>query len=550
MLWTHRHFALLPAALALAACPASAEAPPTVRVAESAFTSFLDAADAVSYIDSGHVNRVEGRDLAGWRQIAGSRQQALSAALATAGSGQLSKADSSAVAAMRKSLDAFEPDAFASNDAVSAAPTTTCTDAQRRDLDYPAIRASLVQCYVEIGNQLKFENGTVDRGTALQLLHVIEEPRRRKVLFDAFLPLWAALNGKDEPDSPYRRMIAMAAVDATHGGSEIDAAARAIGVDTAQVERWLVQVLEAWRDASGPAMVEPWDYRYRGSAANRRLANRVPAEALLPANNRYYRDLGADPGPLGVLFDLAPRAGKSPLAYTDFLHRGRAAGQQWQAPVARVVGVYPTGGLFSLNELVHETGHAVHVSAIHTRPAYMDWPDSLFTEAFADVPSWSTYEPAWQRRYLGADVPEDVALRALFSDVMLDVSWSLFELRMLRDPTADPNAIWTDITRDYLHVVPHPEVPWWAMRVQLVDSPGYMVNYGLGALLTAEMREQTAKAIGPFDAGNGQWYSWQSRHLLQFGSERDTLTLLQALLGRPISPDALLRQVHRSQAPR
>jgi hypothetical protein len=180
----------------------------------------------------------------------------------------------------------------------------------------------------------------------------------------------------------------------------------------------------------------------------------------------------------------------------------------------------------------------------------MDWPDTLFTEAFADVPSWSTYEPAWQRRYLGADVPEDVSMRALFSDVMLDVSWSLFELRMLRDPTADPNAIWTDITRDYLHVVPHPEVPWWAMRVQLVDSPGYMVNYGLGALLTAEMREQTVKAIGSFDAGNGQWYAWQSRHLLQFGSERDTLTLLQALLGRPISPDALLRQVHRSQAPR
>jgi hypothetical protein len=550
MLGIHQFFALSLAALILAASPAGAETPSAVRAAESAFTTFLDAADAVSYIDSGYANRVEGRDLAGWRHIAADRQRTLSAALATAGKGTLSESDASAVAAMRKSLEAFEPDQFSANDAATTAPAVTCRDAQRRDLDYPAMRASLVQCYVEIGNQLRFEDGAVDRGTALQLLHVIDEPGRRKALFDAFLPLWAALNGQDEPDSPYRRMLAMAAADATHGGSEIDAAARALGVDTAQVERWLVQILEEWRDVSGPAMVEPWDYRYQGSAANRLLASRIPAAALLPANNRFYHDLGADPGKLGVLFDLAPRAGKSPLAYTDFLHRGRLAGKQWQPAVARVVGMYPTGGLFSLNELVHETGHAVHVSAIHTRPAYMDWPDSLFAEAFADVPSWSTYEPAWQRRYLGAAVPEAMALRALFSDVMLDVSWSLFELRMLRDPSADPNAIWTAITSSYLHVVPHPEVPWWAMRVQLVDSPGYMVNYGLGAVLTAEMREQTVKAIGPFDSGNGQWYAWQSRHLLQYGSERDTLTLLQALLGRPISPDALLRQVHRSQAPR
>ena len=209
------------------------------------------------------------------------------------------------------------------------------------------------------------------------------------------------------------------------------------------------------------------------------------------------------------------------------------------------MGTYPTGGLYSLNELVHESGHAVHVSAIHTRPAYMDWPDTLFTEAFADVPSWSVYEPAWQRRYLGAEVPAAISLRSLFGDVMLDVSWALFELRMLRNPGADPNAVWTDITSRYLRIVPHVEVPWWAMRVQLAGSPGYMVNYGLGAVLTAEIRARTVEAIGTFDAGNPKWYGWLSDKLLKFGSERDTLSLMQELLGRPLSPDALLRQIER-----
>jgi len=292
-------------------------------------------------------------------------------------------------------------------------------------------------------------------------------------------------------------------------------------------------------------MVEPWDYRYENSAANRALAAKIPAESLLPVNERFYRDLGADLGHLQVMFDLAPRAGKSPLAYTDFVTRGRSSGAEWHASVARVVGTYPAGGLFSLNELVHENGHAVHVSAIHNRPAYMDWPDTLFTEAFADVPSWSVYEPAWQRRYLGTATEEPASMRALLGDVMLDVAWALFELRLLRDPGANPNALWTDITSRYLHVLPHPEVPWWAMRVQLASDPGYMVNYGLGAMLTAEMRQRTAEVVGSFDSGNAGWYAWVGERLLRYGSERDARSLMHDLLGRPVSPAALLAQISR-----
>jgi len=131
---------------------------------------------------------------------------------------------------------------------------------------------------------------------------------------------------------------------------------------------------------------------------------------------------------------------------------------------------------------------------------------------------------------------------------VLDVAWSLFELRLLREPAADPNVVWTDITHRYLRIVPHPEVPWWAMRVQLAGDPGYMVNYGLGAILTAEMRAEVAAAVGPFDAGNAQWYRWLGERLLRYGSERDTRTLMHGLLGRPVSPEALLRQLRRTDA--
>jgi hypothetical protein len=218
---------------------------------------------------------------------------------------------------------------------------------------------------------------------------------------------------------------------------------------------------------------------------------------------------------------------------------------EWQPTIARVVGRYQSGGLSSLNELVHENGHAVHISAIKNRPAFTDWPDTLFTEAFADVPSWSVYEPAWQRKYLDTELPVAVSLRTLHGSVMMDVAWSLFEIRMLREPASNPNAVWTDITSRYLRIKPHPEVPWWAVRVQLVSRPGDMVNYGLGAVLTAEIRKRTAEAIGPFDAGNPKWYGWTTDQLLVFGSERNARDLMQALLGRPPSPEAVLEQIRR-----
>ncbi len=515
-----------------------------VVATEQAFLTFLDAHGGLGVVESGLDERYLGRDRQEWQSLVDSRRRLLDTDLAATRDLALPPGDTQAMAAMRASLVAL-----ATEGETSGTPGPSCADARDRSLGYGALRAALVACYVDYGNNLEFEGGTIDRGSALQLLHVVDEPARRKALFDSFLPLWRALYGNGGPDtSPYRRMIAMAADDARKHGSEIDAAARALGVGTAAVERWLVDILEAWRQASDSGMVEPWDYRYVNGAANRELASRIPADSLRRVNERFYRDLGADLVGLHVMFDLGPRQGKSPVAYTDFVMRGRESGGRWRASTARVVGTYPNGGLFSLNELVHESGHAVHVSAIRNRPAYMDWPDTLFTEAFADVPSWSVYEPAWQNLYLGGAVDEPVSLRALFGDVMLDVAWALFELRMLRDPASDPNLLWTEITSRYLHVVPHPEVPWWAMRVQLASDPGYMVNYGLGAMLTAEMRQRIAEVAGPFDTGNPGWYEWVGGRLLRYGSERDAQSLMNDLLGRPVSPAALMAQIARCRA--
>lgn len=510
-----------------------------VSAVEYLYADVSDANTILGTIDSGLLSTYQGKDRAAWQQFYRKKRAKLAKELERLPASGLSPGDTRAIAVIRKQMKAF------SGGGALFSPAAKCQNAARKDIAYKDLKSALVACFVEIGNSLNFEGGKINRVSALDLLHQTSDPGRRKAVFYAFVPLWQAINGNNEPNSPYRRMIAGAAAEAATNGSEIDNAARDIGIDPAEVEHWLVQILDAWRESSGDAMVEPWDFRFQAGEADRLLATYIPRESLQPINQRYYRDLGADLEQMGTLYDLAPRPEKAALAYTEFVTHGRMVNGAWRPTVARVSAPYERGGLFVLNELVHENGHVVNITAIRNRPAFVDWPSDLFTEAFADVPAWSTYEPVWQRRYLGHEAPEQTSLRALYSAVVFDVAWSLFELRMLRAPQSDPNALWTEITSHYLHIVPHPELSWWAVRVQLADLPGYMVNYGLGAVLTAEMRRHISEALGAFDAGDSRWYGWLSEHLLRYGSERDTRTLMQDFLGRPVSPQALLEQIHR-----
>ena len=510
-----------------------------VSAVEYLYADVSDTNTILGTIDSGLLSTYQGKDRAAWEKSYRKKRAKLAKELERLPASGLSGGDTRAIAAMRKQLKVF------TGGGALFSPSAKCQDAARKDTAYKDLKSALVACFVEIGNSLSFEGGKINRVSALDLLHETSDPGRRKAAFFAFVPLWRAINGNDEPDSPYRRMIAGAAAEAANNGSEIDNAARDVGIDPAEVERWLVQILDAWRESSGNVMAEPWDFRFQAGEADRLLGTYIPQESLQPINQRYYRDLGADLEQMGTLYDLAPRPEKAALAYTEFVTHGRMVNGAWRPTVARVSAPYERGGLFVLNELVHENGHVVNITAIRNRPAFVDWPSDLFAEAFADVPSWSTYEPAWQRRYLGHEAPEQLSLRALYSVVVLDVAWSLFELRMLRAPLTDPNALWTEITSRYLHIVPHPELSWWAGRVQLVDLPGYMVNYGFGAILTAEMRQHISEALGAFDTGDSRWYGWLSEHLLRYGSERDTRTLMQDFLGRPVSPQAFLEQIHR-----
>ena len=521
-------------------CSVAAGATQSVGAIESTFADFNDAQGAVSLIDSDpqRYTQFEGKSRAEWQQVYVALRADLSAALQKHPAA-LSREDQRAITVMRAAVreSSATPD--------SLAPTGHCTDARRTRQPLRTLQQSLYACFSELANNLQFEGATVTRVAAFELLTRMPEPERRKALFLAFVPLWQAVNGTDQPDSPYRRMIGRASAEARTGGSPVDEAARTIEVPVAEVERWLQVVLEAWSLANPDTPQEPWDYRFAAGAAERELAAAVPRKDLQSLNQRFYVDLGLDLAQARVLYDLDPRPGKAPLAYTDYIRRGRQLASGWQPTLVRVSANYEHGGLGPLNEFVHENGHAAHMLALHTRPAFMDLGDALFYEAFADVPAWSVYEPRWQDKYLGKHASESASLRARYAAVMLDVAWALFECRMLREPAADPNAVWTAITSRYLHITPHPELAWWAVRVQLVDKPGYMVNYGLGAIITADLRQRITRQLGPFDSGEPRWFGWLADNLLRSGEAQPTAVQLRQFLGRGVTPQALLDDLRR-----
>ena len=553
----HPLAAALGIAAAVAACssPVSRPSPAPTELArsESLYADLRSMRDRIDVtLEAGHTGGAEAAPFAALVTSHNAIRSDLARSLATVDSAALRPDDARALGTMRRTLARdLGPVAGPIASPERAAETAPACDydarsvaAAPRGLD--SLRKRIYACYGWAQSHLVAESDTTDRLSILGALSRTESPEQRRKLFLSLQPVWYSVNHDNQPGSPYRLLIAREVKE--RGNAEPSAAeqARASGVPPDSLERWLLRILETWREVNADSVIEPWDWFYRTGLTSRTLSPRISLERLSTLNREVYRSIGADPGALDVQYDLAPREGKTPVAYCTFGRRPRFINGGWRRGQPWVFATYRAGGLDNLNELLHETGHAVHISAIRSRPAFNDWPDSdPFTEAVADFVALDVYEPAWQHHWLGDSVPLADGLRSRYGGIVLDVAWALFEMRMQRDPGADPNQEWTRLTRDYLRIRPHPELSWWAMRGQLVDAPGYMMNYAAGSILIAAIRARTHAVHGQFMAGDSTWYSWVAPRLYRFGLERPTRQVIEDFLGGPVSPAALLADLRR-----
>jgi hypothetical protein len=468
-----------------------------------------------------------------------------------------SEEDLRAVTAMRRSLEVYLPEE--SNESTSVAADAGGSEKVDCHYDpetvangeggYEALSKRIYTCFSEAAHSLSFDGEPMDRLTIFGRLPLTDEPSRRESLWRAMAPIWASVNGDNGEQSPYRTLIRLNAARMESEGEVLGESVRGIGVEPAVMEEWLVAVLQKWHDITPDTAIEPWDFAYNAGHSNRALSDAIPADSLRAINDRFYRDLGADPVALQVQYDLEPRPSKAPVAFTTFGRRPRLVGAVWLLGEPWVFASYQIGGLDNLLELLHETGHAIHIAAIRTRPAFADWPDSdIFTEGVADIATLEMYEPSWQQRYLGASVSLKDAITAKYATIAMDIAWALFEVRMHRRPERDPNEVWGEISQRYFRINRHPNLAWWAVRGQLIDSPGYMMNYAAGAIMNADLRVRARELYGTYTEGDPGWYGRIGESLYRFGLEKTSQEVIETFLGRPVSPQALLDDMSRAIA--
>ena len=460
----------------------------------------------------------------------------------------LSLADSVDRRALRVMRQTFAADLTDIPEPSGAVPpdSVRCDYAPGSIADADSLEARLYTCYGEATQRIVVDGERLGRLTVLGLLGTTGDPAKRRRLFYGLDRVWRSVNGNNDSGSPYRELLRRRARAWGDGVTPFARRVREVGFAPDTVERWLERLLEAWRATLPDSIREPWDLYHAMGAASRRLSPRIPRDSLLIVSERFYRALGADPVVLGIHYDLDPRAGKDPVAFTTFGARPGFRQGAWQTGAPWVFASYAVGGLDNLGELLHEIGHGIHIAGIRTRPAFSDWPDAdLFTEAIADLADFEAYEGRWQQRYLGDSATLAENQRAKYFGVAMDACWSLFEARLQRDASLDPNALWADITSRYLRVVPHPELSWWAMRGQLISVPGYLVNYALGAFIAADLRARIKTLHGDFALGDTTWYGYARERIYRFGLERSSLRVMEDLLSRPLSADALLADVRR-----
>ncbi|MBF8290191.1 MAG: hypothetical protein HW391_1159 [Chloroflexi bacterium] len=400
-------------------------------------------------------------------------RQAVGRRLAEGGWDHLGAGDAAALAnvvASLPDLDAWATplDGISPPETSAAGPDGTIREAlaEPEPAKVAALRRTTFDAWGAAMANLEVDGERLDRLTVTARLATEADPARRRRLFLALEPGWQAVAGDGISPGPYATLLKESAARWARHGSPIDANAAALGMDPAEIEPTMRRILATFRAvALGPGLVEPWDYRHAVGGLARRLDDEIPVDRLRQINDLHLAAIGADPARLGIQYDIHPRPGRPviPTAFTVSIDiarmTGAGEGNAWRPATPRIFATYAQGGLGNLEELLHESGHALHYAALRSRPAHFAWPpdQTAFVEAIADVVGWTTHEPAFLAEHLGARVSARESVVARHGAVMFDVCWTLFELEVHRNPDRDPNEVWAEIVERDLGIAGHPE---------------------------------------------------------------------------------------------
>jgi peptidyl-dipeptidase A len=256
--------------------------------------------------------------------------------------------------------------------------------------------------------------------------------------------------------------------------------------------------------------------------------------------------------------DLYEREGKSQHAFCARI------GREYPYDVRVLANIRPDA--YWMDAMLHEFGHAVYDQQVdRSLPYFLRAPaHTLTTEASALLLGRLSRNAEWLAEY--AAVPEDEAgaaagalERARTATLLVSARWQLvmchFERALYADPERDLDTYWWDLVERFQQIR-RPDgriAPDWAAKVHFSVSPAYYQNYLLGEITASQLQARLLDDV--LGGGDDAWRRyvtspevgrWLRERLYASGATRDWRETIEHATGRPLEPDAFVRELARA----
>jgi peptidyl-dipeptidase A len=275
------------------------------------------------------------------------------------------------------------------------------------------------------------------------------------------------------------------------------------------------------------------------------LDSLVATTDLAESSRLFYQRMGIDVEPILKQSDLLERPGKNQHAFCINMDRG--------SDVRTLNNIKPTLKWFET--VLHELGHAIYELGYSKD---LPWklkepPHMITTEAMAlmagrraylasSLSKLPTYSKSQDPLIFKAE--ESLQRRQLiFSRWVLVMTY--FERSLYENPNQDFNNLWWSLVSKYQKISPPKNRKGkndWASKYHIGLAPVYYYSYLLGEVFASSMEESILELTGSKDLDSEGAGKFLQEKLFSPGNSKNWSELIEHVAGKPLTPDAWLRQ--------
>ncbi|MFA7253130.1 MAG: M2 family metallopeptidase [Patescibacteria group bacterium] len=296
--------------------------------------------------------------------------------------------------------------------------------------------------------------------------------------------------------------------------------------------------------------LRPWHYQNRYFQEVPRILS-VDLDELYKDKNvltlakDYFNSLGLPIDPLAEKSDLYQRDGKYQHAVAFNMDR--------RDDIRVIVNLENNN--YWMAKSLHEFGHALYDQKIDPQlPWELRTPAHIFTtEAVALFFEDMVYSPEWVKGSFDIEAGKIAEVSSAASEynrlnALIFSRWTQvmyrFEKAMYENPDQDLNKLWWGLVEKY-QLVNRPEnrdMPDWATKIHVIQTPVYYHNYMLGYLLSAQFRHyidnNIAKGSEKFASYSGEKKigEYFQREVFSLGAKYPWQKMIEKSTGEKLNP--------------